>query len=108
MTETLILLIAAHALCDYPLQGDFLSRGKNHTAPIPGIPWWQAMWAHSAIHAGAVQIITGIWLLSVAEFVIHFATDRAKCAGWISFNTDQAIHITCKLCWAVIAWMVAA
>jgi hypothetical protein len=35
-------LIAGHALADYPLQGDFLSRAKNRSAPIPGFPWWQA------------------------------------------------------------------
>jgi hypothetical protein len=27
---TLLLLLAGHAVCDYPLQGDFLARGKNH------------------------------------------------------------------------------
>lgn len=25
----LILLLAAHAVCDYPLQGDFLAKGKK-------------------------------------------------------------------------------
>ncbi|MFM1977463.1 MAG: hypothetical protein RL145_2309, partial [Pseudomonadota bacterium] len=39
----LYLLIVAHFICDYPLQGDFLSKAKNLTAPIPGVPWWQAM-----------------------------------------------------------------
>jgi len=106
MIGILILLIAAHALCDYPLQGDFLARGKNHTAPIPGVPWWQAMWAHCAIHAGAVFLILGLWWLALAEFVIHFATDRAKCAGRISYNEDQTIHIGCKLVWFIIAVMV--
>lgn len=32
----LALLIAAHALADYPLQGDFLSRVKSRAAPIDG------------------------------------------------------------------------
>ena len=27
-------LVAGHALCDYPLQGDFLAKGKNRTASI--------------------------------------------------------------------------
>ena len=30
MLHTLLLLIAGHALCDYPLQGDFLAKAKNH------------------------------------------------------------------------------
>lgn len=28
----LFALLIAHALCDYPLQNDFLSKAKNHTA----------------------------------------------------------------------------
>lgn len=36
-----IALVAGHALADYPLQGDFLARAKNRTAPIAGFPWWQ-------------------------------------------------------------------
>jgi hypothetical protein len=31
-------LLVAHVLADYPLQGAFLARGKNHRNPIPGIP----------------------------------------------------------------------
>lgn len=103
MIEVLILMICAHAVADYPLQGDFLAKAKNHTAPIPGVPWYQALLAHSAIHAGAVLLITGSVTLSLAEFVIHTATDYAKCAGKIGYNTDQAIHIACKVAW-VIVW----
>jgi len=102
--EILILLVCAHALCDYPLQGDFLSAAKNERSPVAGVPWWQAMSAHCAIHAGAVQIVTGLWFLALAEFVIHFLTDRAKCGGLISFNADQAIHVGCKVSWAGMAW----
>lgn len=100
--EALILMIFAHMLADYPLQGDFLSRAKNHTAPLPGVPWYQALAAHSAIHAGAVFLITGSALLALAEFVIHAVTDYAKCAGRISYNADQAIHIGCKVLWVAL------
>ena len=48
------LLLCGHALCDYPLQGDFLARGKNHTDPIPGIPWVHCLVAHALIHGGMV------------------------------------------------------
>ncbi|MFV1536964.1 DUF3307 domain-containing protein [Phaeobacter sp. JH204B] len=99
--ETLLLLLFAHALADYPLQGDFLSKAKNHRAPIPGVPWYQALVSHSAIHAGFVGVITGSIVLALAEFVVHTATDYAKCAGKISYNTDQAIHISCKVIWAI-------
>lgn len=99
----LIALLAAHALCDYPLQGDFLAKAKNRTAPIPGVPWWQALGAHSVIHGGAVALITGIWWLGVAEAVIHWLTDDAKCRGELAFNQDQAVRVACKVTWWGIA-----
>ena len=101
--NTFLLLLCAHALCDYPLQGDFLAKAKNRFAPIPGVPWYQAMAAHAAIHAGAVGIITGMWWLGVAEFVWHFAIDDAKCKGHLSFNWDQGLHVACKVMWAALA-----
>ncbi len=97
-----VLLVAGHAVSDYPLQGDFLAKAKNRTAPIPGFPWWQALGAHAAIHGGMVALITGIWWLFLAEAVLHFITDDLKCRGKIDLNTDQAIHIGCKILWLVI------
>lgn len=115
MIGKLILLLAGHALCDYPLQGDFLAKGKNRWKPIPGVPWYHCMVAHCLIHAGMVYLITNIPLLAVLEFVIHFVTDYAKCAGWFgqqtfgtevinpkAFNIDQAIHFACKVLWATL------
>lgn len=96
-------LIVGHALCDYPLQGDFLARAKNRTMPIPGVPWYQALGAHAAIHGGAVALITGMPLLGVAETLLHAFIDDAKCRGKIGFNTDQAAHVFCKFMWAMIA-----
>ena len=93
----LFWLLVAHAVCDYPLQGDFLAKAKNHTAPIPGIDWWIALAAHSAIHAGAVAYITGSVLIGVWEFFAHFCIDHAKCAGETSFRTDQLLHVLCKV-----------
>lgn len=99
----LFALLGAHALADYPLQGDFLSKAKNRTSPIPGVPWYQALGAHALIHGFFVAALTGFWWLGIAEMVVHAVTDDAKCSGRISFNTDQAIHIACKLLW----WGVA-
>ena len=107
-TAMLGAMVVGHALADYPLQGDFLSRAKNRTAPIPGVPWYQAMGAHVAIHGGFVWLITGLWWLGVLEALIHFATDDLKCRGRLSFNQDQGIHIACKVAWALIAWKVLA
>jgi hypothetical protein len=101
-----VLLIAGHAVADYPLQGDFLAKAKSRVAPIPGFPWWQALGAHAAIHGGMVALVTGIWWLFIAEAAIHFATDDLKCRGKIGLNTDQAIHLLCKLAWLAVAWSV--
>lgn len=106
LVEMGLLLIVGHALADYPLQGDFLSKAKNRTAPIPGVPWWQAMTAHSAIHGGVVGIITGIWWLGVAEAAVHFLIDDGKCTGKINFNQDQALHLFCKAAWLAMACWV--
>lgn len=95
--ELVVLFLFAHAICDYPLQGDFLSKAKNRLAPIPGVPWWQAMAAHSAIHAGAVFLLSGVWWMAAVEFVAHFLIDDAKCANRIGFNADQALHVGLKL-----------
>jgi len=104
--EMFAALIAGHALCDYPLQGDFLAKAKNRSMQIPGVPWWQALGAHAAIHGGAVGIITGIWWIGLLEFAAHFLIDDLKCRGRLSFNGDQAAHVVCKLAWVIIALQV--
>lgn len=95
-------MIAAHALADYPLQGDFLAKAKNRTAPIAGVPWYQALGAHAIIHGAAVAAITRSPALGIAETVIHAITDDLKCRGRIGYNTDQAIHVACKVLWATL------
>ena len=106
MLEMLALLVFAHFIADYPLQGDFLAKGKNRLLPIPGIPFWHPLTAHAAIHGGFVGIITGSLWLGIAETVVHWITDDAKCRGKISYNTDQAIHIACKLIWIGVLFYV--
>jgi hypothetical protein len=102
----LFLLIAAHFLADYPLQGDFLALNKAQSGPNY-VPWWQALIAHAFIHGGFVALITGYWWLGLCEVVIHAATDHAKCDKRIGINTDQAIHIACKFVWTFIALKVS-
>jgi hypothetical protein len=104
--ELFALLLFAHFLFDYPLQGDWLARAKNRSDPIPHVPWYQAMFAHTAMHGMAVWIITGIPLLGLAEMAIHWITDDLKLQGELTFNQDQAIHIVCKAVWAVITVLV--
>ena len=95
------LMVAGHAVADYPLQGDFQAKAKNRFAPIPGVPWYQALGAHAIIHGGFVLAITGSLTLGIAETVIHFLIDDAKCRGRISYNTDQFLHVVCKAAWAL-------
>lgn len=102
----LFWLLFGHAIADYPLQGDFLARAKNRYLPIPGVPWYQAMLAHTIIHAGVVVMITGQPALGAAEFAAHFVIDDLKCSGKIGFNWDQALHVVCKVVWVLLAWYV--
>lgn len=94
------MMVALHALLDYPLQGDFLAKAKNRAAPIAGVPWYQAMAAHSVIQGAGVWFVTGSLLLGLLEAMAHFVIDDLKCANRISFNQDQALHLGCKAIWA--------
>ncbi len=93
----LFLLLVAHFVCDYPLQGDFLARGKNLSAPLPGVPWYQCMLAHAMIHAGGVYLVTGSGVWAFCELLAHCMIDSSKCHGHISFNQDQLLHVGCKV-----------
>lgn len=106
--ETFSLLMVAHFIADYPLQGEFLAKGKNRTAPIPGVPWQHPLTAHAVIHGGFVGLITGELWLGFAEAVAHWIIDDAKCRGKFGYNADQALHAVCKVVWAVISVMYYA
>lgn len=105
--QALLWMLIGHAIADYPLQGDWLSKAKNHTLHlVPGEAiWLGALLSHAAIHAGAVRLVTGSWLLAACEFAAHAAIDRTKCAGLLSYNRDQLAHVACKIVWA--AWLLA-
>jgi hypothetical protein len=96
-------LLALHFLCDFPLQGDFMAKAKNHVAPLIGVPWWLVLGGHAMIHAGAVSLLLPIEY-AIAEFVSHFALDAAKNGGGLGtgqtgFVWDQVGHVACKLVW---------
>ena len=100
--EIFVWMLIGHALADYPLQGDWLSKAKNPTLQlVPGeVIWPMALLSHSAIHAGAVKLATGSWLLAGGEFIAHAIIDYGKCRGFVTYNEDQIAHLACKLCWA--------
>lgn len=105
--EIFAFMIFTHALGDYPLQGEFLSRAKNRANPVPGVPWYQALAAHSLIQGGLVGLVTGSLWLALAETVAHALIDDAKCTGKLTFNQDQALHIACKIVWVAVLTLTA-
>ena len=109
----LFALVIGHALADFPLQGDFLSRGKNRKGdPVkladgksgPETLWVYLMSAHCLIHAGFVWIITGSVVFALAEFILHWIIDAVKCEGRTSFATDQWLHIVTKAAYVAVLW----
>jgi hypothetical protein len=60
---TLLLLLAGHFLCDYPLQGQYLAIGKNRHTPLGqqenGTLWLHALTGHAVIHGATVALVTG-------------------------------------------------
>jgi hypothetical protein len=96
-------LVVGHFTADYAVQNDFIAKGKNHTRPIPGIPWPWVLAAHAATAGGVVAFFTGSVILGVAEVVLHAACDYNKCSGRFGFTVDQCFHLACGLLWAVTA-----
>lgn len=105
-----LALVFAHLLGDYPLQGDFLARAKNHRAPVAGVPWMIALVSHAFIQGGLVALVTGSIALGVAEYVLHMLIDHAKSDGAfgdpaVAFGVDQLAHVLCKLLWMALVLM---
>lgn len=106
--DAFLWMLIGHALCDYPLQGDWLAKAKNHNpriilgdSPDEDISFG-AMLCHCAIHAGAVKLATGSWWLAFFELVAHGIIDHGKCAGLVGYNVDQAMHAGCKVAWLAL------
>ena len=104
VADKLVYMLAAHFLLDYPLQGDWWSKAKNPTLVlVPGERIWPlSLLGHALVHATAVQIITGSWILFAVELAIHALTDYLKCNLRFGYNADQHIHLACKVAYAAI------
>jgi hypothetical protein len=106
--QLLFALLIAHVLGDYPLQTDFMVRGKNRqiTQPCPDLPtrglWLYCLSAHAIIHAGGVWAVTGSATFGAVEFVTHWLVDWLKIERKIGFHADQALHLVCKVIYVVI------
>lgn len=114
--SALVLFFAfsiGHALGDFPLQGDFLARGKNRRLPSPILAdsdhshkrvWIFCLTYHALIHAGLVWIITGSVLIGIIELVVHWIIDALKAENLFSFETDQWLHLATKAIYVVLIW----
>lgn len=111
--EVLFWLFFFHALLDYQLQLDPLATMKDPDYP-DGVniaewdrqkfgPWWWSMGAHGILNGGGVALATGRIDLGIAESVVHFCLDTAKCKGWITTNQDQFGHVVSKLIWGYLS-----
>jgi hypothetical protein len=96
----LFMLMVGHALADFPLQGDFLSNAKNRRTHLGKVYWKHALPAHGLIHGGFVAIFTGVVWFGIAEAIFHAIIDYMKGEELIDHNTDQLMHIICKIGWA--------
>ena len=107
IVETLFMLLVGHALADFVLQPEAMGYGKNrndkvHASESSLFPHWSYwMTGHALIHGGVVYLITGSILLGLIETLAHWIVDFLKCEGRLSVHQDQAIHVVCKIGYAL-------
>jgi len=82
----------------YDVVGNAQTNGQK-----PVAVWWHYMTAHALIHAGAVWLVTGNVWFALAEFVLHWAIDFAKCENWTNPHADQALHVACKVAYMLLS-----
>ena len=90
--------MCVHALADFQFQN-----GAMYMAKIRGNNVYWPFWlgAHALICGGGVYVVTQSLGLAVAETIIHFVIDVAKSDNRIKFGTDQALHIFCRIIYAI-------
>lgn len=98
-----LMLLGAHWICDYPLQGQFLSDAK-----AKGPLRFYHLIAHAGIQGAGVALVTANVWLGLAEWVLHTLIDEAKVRGKTTFAQDQALHIACKALWLIIIFALLA
>jgi Protein of unknown function (DUF3307) len=105
VATTFWLLLIAHALTDYPLQGRFIAEHKNPGSPaLAGECIWPwVLSAHALINAGGVLVVTGSLTLSALEAALHWLIDYGKGRRAYGFHLDQALHVASKLLLAFAA-----
>jgi hypothetical protein len=90
MYETLLVLLAAHLVADFPLQPDWMIRRKRHPAML-GL--------HIVVVAGTAALALGGWPATVLLILVgtHLAMDALKVYALGdslgSFILDQVVHL---------------
>ena len=102
MLYILFLLLAGHALGDYPLQGQYMSDAKNRHTEHGKDVWWMVLTSHSLIQGAIVALITSSIILGILETICHWIIDFMKCDNKIDYKTDQFLHVICKFLWFYI------
>lgn len=97
LTQTFLILLTLHFLADFPLQGEFLAKGKNSRTNPPEV-WITCLIAHCTIHAGLVFAFTEELSLAAIMFITHACVDMLKCNGDLgegpeAFAHDQIMHV---------------
>ncbi len=104
MLQLLFLLIAGHAVCDFPFQNETIALEKNRhstSALQQHVPWFYWLSAHALTHGLAVGLLTGSVVLGALETLAHWAIDFGKCEKWYSVHVDQSLHVMCKVAWTL-------
>lgn len=83
-----------------------MANAKNPNHALGRDVWWVVLPLHAFIHGAFVYLITGSLILGLAEVMIHSVVDLSKCYQRITFAQDQAIHLGCKVLWAILACTV--
>jgi len=106
----LFFLMAGHALMDFALQTEAIATCKCRRANHPlqrAVPWYYWLTAHAFLHGMAVGAIVR-WFgydwqvavgFAIAETVVHWFIDLAKCERKFNIHVDQALHVLCKVLW---------
>lgn len=104
----LYCLFVGHAIADGALQHKEMSIGKQrHVLQKDNTfkynsNWWYWIISHSLVHSGFVYLCTYNLLFAIGELIIHAITDFCRTEGIIGRKTDQIIHCSCKILWAVL------
>lgn len=102
--ELVFMLVAVHCLCDYSLQNDFIAHAKNNNTALGKLYWKWVLPGHGLIHGLGVYIVTGSIVFGIIETILHTLVDHWKNQNYITFNTDQTIHIVIKLWYVAVIY----